>query len=261
MINIKLFESSLVKNISKLDNIDFDFIKSIKNECSNIDELTNKEMLPETNNKYAMINNSLNININSSMTLDIDNYLYNGIEINKNNIIKENQYMNNIYFIPNLDRNIYIIIYQYNDSFENYLSKNKTNIYNKFISLFNDIIQNFNIEEESEGSNDKKKKLWIPAFNIDTNLFCSNIPLNKDIDIKNEENNDMKIKEFNDFLKINYLPDANSDKNIKMNVNVDEDIIIKDKFIFAISHKKFMDYSNIPLISLVNVTRENFIKS
>ena len=255
------FESSLVKNISKLDSIDFDFIKSKNNECSNIDELTNKEMLPETNNNYAMINNCLNIKINSSMTLDIDNYLYNGIEINKNNIIKENQYMNNIYFIPNLDRNIYIIIYQYNDSFENYLYKNKTNIYNKFISLFNDIIQNFQIEDENEGSDNNKKMLWVPAFSIDTNLFCSNISLNKDIDIKNDENNDMKIKEFNDFLKINYLPDANSDKNIKMNVNIDNDIIIKDKFIFSISHKKFMDYSNIPLISLVNVTRENFIKS
>jgi hypothetical protein len=255
------FESSLVKNISKLDSIDFDFIKSINNECSNIDELTNKEMLPETNNKYAVINNCLSIKINSSITLDIDNYLYNGIEINKNNIIKENKYMNNIYFIPNLDRNIYIIIYQYNDSFENYLYKNKTNIYNKFISLFNDIIQNFQIEDENEGSDNNKKMLWVPAFSIDTNLFCSNISLNKDIDIKNDENNDMKIKEFNDFLKINYLPDANSDKNIKMNVNIDNDVIIKDKFIFSISHKKFMDYSNIPLISLVNVTRENFIKS
>ena len=39
------------------------------------------------------------------------------------------------------------------------------------------------------------------------------------------------------------------------------EVNLKDKFIFAISHKKFMDYSNIPLISLVNVTRENFIKS
>ena len=255
------FESSLVKNISKLDNIDFDFIKSKSNECSNIDELTNKDMLPEANHQYAMINNCLKIKINSSMTLDIDNYLYNGIEINKNNIIKENKYMNNLYFIPNIDRNIYIIIYQYNDTFENYLCKNKTNIYNKFISLFNDIIQNFKIEEENEGFDDNKKMLWVPAFSIDTNLFCSNISLNKELDIKNDENNDMKIKEFNDFLKINYLPDANSDKNIKMNVNIDDDIIIKDKFIFAISHKKFMDYSNIPLISLVNVTKENFIKS
>ena len=255
------FESSLVKNISKLENTDFDFIKSKTNECLNIDELTNKEMKPETNNNYAMINNYLNIQINSLMTLDIDNYLYNGIEINKNNIVKENKFMNTLYIVPNLDRDIYIIIYQYNESFENYLLKNKTNIYNKFISLFNDIIQNFNIEEEKEGGNENKKMLWIPSFSIDTNLFCSNLSLNKDIEIKNGENNDMKIKEFNDFLKINCLPDGNSDKNIKMNVNINDDVIIKDKFIFAITHKKFMDYSNIPLISLVNVTEENFIKS
>ena len=71
----------------------------------------------------------------------------------------------------------------------------------------------------------------------------------------------MNIEEFNDFLKINYLPDINSDKNIKMNINNDDYFIIKDKFLLGICHKKFMDYSNIPLISLINVTSDNFINS
>ena len=195
------------------------------------------------------------------MTLQIDKYLYNGIEINKNNILKENKYMNNLFFISNLDRNIYIIIYQYNDSFEEYLYKNKTNIYSQFISLFKDNIQNFQMEEDEQNDDSNKKVLWIPAFSIDTNLFCSNIPLSKEIEIKNDKNNDINIEEFNDFLKINYLPDINSDKNIKMNVNNDDDFIIKDKFLLGICHKKFMDYSNIPLISLINVTSDNFIKS
>ena len=255
------FESSLVKNISKLDNINFNFIKSKNNECLNINELTNNEISQEENNNYAMISNYLNIKIKSLMTLQIDNYLYNGIEINKNNIIKENKYMSNLFFISNLDKNIYIIIYQYNDSFEKYLYKNKTNIYSQFISLFKDNIQNFQMEEDNQNDDSNRKVLWVPAFSIDTNLFCSNIPLSKEIEIKNGENNDMNIEEFNDFLKINYLPDVNSDKNIKMNVNNDDDFIIKDKFLLGICHKKFMDYSNIPLISLINVTSDNFIKS
>jgi len=256
------FESSLVKNISKLDNINFDFVKSKNNNCLNINELTNNEISPDENNNYAMINNSLNIKIKSLMTLKIDNYLYNGIEINKNNIIKENKYMSNLFIISNLDNNIYIIIYQYNDSFEEYLYKNKTNIYSQFISLFKDNIQNFQMEEENENDDSDKKVLWVPAFSIDTNLFCSKIPLSNEIEIKNDKDSDMNIEEFNDFLKINYLPDINNDKNIKMNVDNDGgDFIIKDKFLLGICHKKFMDYSNIPLISLINVTSDNFIKS
>ena len=255
------FESSLVKNISKLDNINFDFVKSKNNECLNINELTNNEISPEENNNYAMISNCLNIKIKSLMTLKIDNYLYNGIEINKNNIIKESKYMSNLFFISNLDKNIYIVIYQYNDSFEEYLYQNKTNIYSQFISLFKDNIQNFQMEEDNDNDDTNKKILWLPAFSIDTNLFCSNIPLSNEIEIKNDKNKDMNIEEFNDFLKINYLPDINSDKNIKMNINNDDYFIIKDKFLLGICHKKFMDYSNIPLISLINVTSDNFINS
>ena len=255
------FESSLVKNISKLENINFDFVKSKSNDCLNINELTNNVILPEENNNYSMISNCLNIKIKSLITLKIDNYLYNGVEIYKNNIIKENKYMNNLFFISNLDKNILIIIYQYNDSFKKYLYKNKTNIYSQFISLFKDNIQNFQMADEEENDASDKKILWIPSFNIDTNLFCSNIPLSNEIEIKNDNNIDMNIEEYNDFLKINYLPDINSDKSIKMNVNADDDFVIKDKFLLGICHKKFMDYSNIPLISLINVTSDNFIKS
>ena len=117
------------------------------------------------------------------------------------------------------------------------------------------------MEEDNENDDTNKKILWLPAFSIDTNLFCSNISLSNEIEIKNDKNSDMNIEEYNDFLKINYLPDINTDKNIKMNVNTNDDFIIKDKFLLGICNKKFMDYSNIPIISLINVTSDNFVKS
>ena len=62
--------------------------------------------------------------------------------------------------------------------------------------------------------NSNKKFLWIPAFNINTNLFTSDLGMNQLINIKNNEDKDIEIKEYNEFLKINYLPDCNKDKNI-----------------------------------------------
>ena len=117
-----------------------------------------------------------------------------------------------------------------------------------------------NMKEKEDHNKENKKLLWIPSFNIDTNLFSSKLNISNDIKIKNEDNNDMNIGEFNDYFKINYLPDKHQDKNIKLNINGDENMIIKDKFIFGIYHKEFMEKLDIPLISLVNITSDNFIR-
>ena len=256
------FESSIIEKLSKLENIEFDFIKIINNNCLNIEEITNNEILSEKGNNYSIINNCLNIQICTIMSLKINNYYYNGIEINiKNNLIQESKYMNNLYFIPTINKNIYIIIYQYNESFEKDIYNKKDNIYTQFILLFKDSIKNLKLNENEDCNIDNKKILWIPSFKIDTNLFSSKLSINKDISIKNEENNDMNIQEFNDYLKINYLPDKNKDKNILININNNDDIIIKDKFLFGIYHQDFMEKLDIPIISLINVKNDNFIKS
>ena len=255
------FESSLVGKISKLENIFFDFIESKNNECLNINEISNNEILPEENHYYSMIKNFLSVHISTLMSLNIDGYLYNGIKINiKHNIIPDVKYSNNLFYLPTLNKNVFIIIYQYNSSFENDFFKNKINIYNKFTSLFKDSIKNFNLEENKEDESDNNKILWIPSFSLDTNLFSSKLSVKKDINIKNGENVDMSIQEYNEFLKINYFPDNNIDKSVKININNKDNIIIKDKFILGICHKMFMDNLDIPIISLINVTCENFIK-
>jgi hypothetical protein len=253
-------KTSLIEKLSKLEGSVFDFIKTQNNDCSNINEITNNEINLKRGFYYSILNNALNIQMNTLMTLKIDNYLFNGIQINiKNNLIKDPKYNNNLYLLPTINHNVFILLYQYNDEFETNLSKE--NIYDQFISLFNTVIKNYISEAHNDDDNNNKKILWIPSFNINTNLFSSVSEINKCINIKNNEDVDMKIDEYNEFLKISYLPDNNNDKNIEMNINnSDNDIIIKDKFIFGICHKEFLEICDIPIISLVNVTKDNFIK-
>ena len=249
--------------MSILGNNEFDFIKSNNNNCLNIGEITDNKMLPENNSYYSIINNSLNICICTLMSSKIDNYFYNGIQLNLNkNSIKDSKYMNNFYYLPTLNNNIYIIIYQYNDAFEKNFFKNQNNIYYNFISLFKDTIKILKIKETEDSNNeDDKTILWIPSFNIDTNIFSSKLGINNYINIKNEESDNISIKEFNEFLKINYLPDKNSDKNIKIKISDNDNLIIKSKFLLGIYHEQFMEQLNIPIIALINVTLDNFIKS
>ena len=253
-------KTSLIKKLSKLENKVFDFIKSQNNDCSNINEVTKNEIISKDGFYYAIMNNVLNIKMNTLMTLNIDNYLYNGIDINiKNNLVKDPKYNNNLYMLPTTNLNVFILIYQYNEEFEPYL--NKDNIFNQFTSLFNIVIKNYISEAHNDDDNTNKKVLWIPSFNINTHLFGSDLDMNNQINIINNEDQIMKIDEYNEFLKINYLPDNNKDKNIEMNIiNSDNDIIIKDKFLFGICHKDFLESCDIPIIALVNVTKGNFIK-
>ena len=254
-------KESLVEKLSNLENKVFDFIKTQNNDCSDISEITKNEITTERGFYYSMINNGLNIQMNTLMTLYLDNYLYNGIDINiKNNLIKDPKYNNNIYLLPTNNQNIFIILYQYNEEFQAFMSQDKENIYNQFTSLFKIVIKNYISEAHDDNDTNNKKTLWIPSFNIDTNLFGSELDISKNINIKNSEDNEIKINEFNEFLKICYLPDGNNDKNIEMNINIsDNDIIIKDKFLFGICHKEFMECCDIPVICLVNVTKENMI--
>ena len=174
------FESSLVGKISKLENIFFDFIESKNNECLNINEISNNEILPEENNYYSMIKNFLRVRISTFMSLNIDGYLYNGIKINiKHNIILDVKYSNNLFYLPTLNQNVFIIIYQYNSSFEKDFFKNKVNIYSKFTSLFKDSIKNFYLEENKDDETDNNRILWIPSFSLDTNLFSSKLSVKK----------------------------------------------------------------------------------
>lgn len=252
-------KTSLLEN---LDNKFFDFIKSQNNECLNINEITNNEIIPKEGFYYSILNNQLKIQINTLMTLKIENYLYNGIEINiKNNLIKEPKYNNDLYCLPTINQNVFIIIYPYNEVFEKEISKYNTNIYELFISSFKLYIKNNIFETKIDDDNSNKKFLWIPAFNINTNLFTSDLGMNQLINIKNNEDKDIEIKEYNEFLKINYLPDCNKDKNMDINLKEGEnDIIIRDKFIMGICHKEFMENFDIPIISLINITKDNFAK-
>ena len=253
-------KTSLIDILSKLENKVFDFISSQNNQCDNISEIIKNEIKPKNGFYYSIIQNALNIQMNTLMTVKLVNYLYNGITINiKNNIIKDLKYNGNLYCLSCDNKNIFIILYQYNDEFEQNLNQDNNNIYDQFTNLFNINIKKYISEVHNDNDDNNKKILWIPSFNIDTNLFSSGLEINKYINIINNDNVEMKIDEYNEFLKINYLPDDNNDKNVEMTLkSSDNDIVIKDKFLFGICHKEFLECCDTPVISLVNVTKDNF---
>ena len=94
------------------------------------------------------------------------------------------KYNCNLYCLPTNNKNIFIILYQYNEEFEINMSKDNNNIYEQFSKLFYIAIKNYISEVHDDNDNINKKTLWIPAFNINTNLFSSSLDINNYINIK-----------------------------------------------------------------------------
>lgn len=251
-------ELSTIDKISKIQNLNFDFIKYKNNNCLDIQKMTDNQISKEDNTIYPILNNNISFTLNISTSIKIDNkFLYNCIEVNPQaSIIKEKKYMNNLLYIPTSNKNIFVIIYQYNAQFEkDFFDNNKCNIYSQFISFFKDDIKYFKMENSS---NEEKIKIWIPAFDINTHLFTYKLKNIKNISVKNNNEEEKNIEKFDEIVKCNFKPDPLWEKSVKSYVD-NNDIVIKDKFLFGIFHKEFMDATDIPIISLFNVTKENFI--
>ena len=106
--------------------------------------------------------------------------------------------------------------------------------------------------------------LWLPCFEVDTQLICDKIPGYKRINIRNNtDKKDMQILEYDEIIKINFRSNLNERNNVNgnnsININQNEDIIIENDFIFGICHKEIKDRYNIPFISIAFIGKDNFI--
>ena len=250
----------------------FNYIKDQNNYISNINELENilKEKdiyLSDDNNnsqlKYAFISSIININFNSVISSSIiyNKYKYNGIKINssKNIIYIEDEII--LYTIPTNDNNILIYICLFNEKIKEIIKKydKNNNIFNGFSTFVNIISLYF--EENDNNNNDKEKMMWIPCFEIDTQLICSKISGYNKININNNnENKSVEILEYDEIVKIKLKPEMKDFKNENKDVNLTEDIIIENEFIFGLYHKEMKKKYNSPFIFLASIGKDNFIK-
>ena len=261
----------------------YNFIKKQDNNIININNLQKKIKekniyLFEGNDtlsiKYAFLSSIININFNSIISSSIiyNKYNYNGIKINssKNILSIEDDII--LYTIPTNDENILIYICPYNDKIKEIIKKydKKNNIFNGFSSFVNIISLYFEDNDNNNNNinNDTNEKiLWLPCFEINTQLICNKIPGYKKINIKdNNDKKDMDIFEYDEIIKINMKPNLNNennekDKNINnININQNEDIIIQNDFIFGIYHKEMNNKYNSPFVCLSYIGKDNFIE-
>ena len=103
--------------------------------------------------------------------------------------------------------------------------------------------------------------LWLPSFNIDTQFKCERIPILKNIEIKDKDEQKLHIKEYTEILKISYGKKKLKNNEFKYEPNLKEDIIIDNDFIFGISHKDIKNQFNNSIVFLAYIKKDNYIKS
>ena len=249
----------------------FNFIENQNNSISNIKNLQNqlrdKNLIYLSDNKninYAFLSSLINIDFDPMMSFSTkyNEFNYNGIKINtsKNIISIEDDII--LYTLPTSDENILIYVCPYNDKIKEIIKKydKNNNIFNGF-STFVNLISLY-LEENKGDNNENDKTIWVPCFEIDTQLICSRIPGYKKMNIKsNNDNAEVGIYEYNEIVKIIMNPNNSNGLSANIEVNKNEDIIIENDFLFGLYHKEMKNKYNNPFISLFIVSKYNFMKS
>ena len=250
----------------------YNYINKQNNNIINVNELEKilKEKniyLYENNDilsiKYAFLSSIININFNSIISSSIiyNKYNYIGIKINSSKNIISIEEDITIYTIPTNDENILIYICPYNDKIKEIIKKydKNNNIFNGFSSFVNIISLYF--EDNDNNNNDgNEKNIWLPCFEINTQLICNKIPGYKTINIKdNNDKKDMAIFEYDEIIKINMKTNLNNE-NDNININQKEEVIIENDFIFGIFHKEMNNKYNCPFLCLSYIRKDNFIE-
>ena len=265
------FTNSIITSSPEEIRNTFNFIKKQNNYISNINILTNnlKEKsiiyLSDNNIKnYAYLSSLINIDFNSLIISSIkyNDYSYNGIKINSSKNIISIEDDITLYTIPTNDENILIYICPYNDKIKEIIKKydKNNNIFNGF-STFVNLISLYS-EDNNGGHNENDKMVWLPCFDIDTQLICNKIPGYNKINIKNnDDNTEMDIFEYDEIIKINMKSNYNNNNGGNVEVNKNEDIIIENDFLFGLYHKEMKNKYNNPFISLIYIGKDNFLKA
>ena len=266
LINTSNENNSFLEDISKYSSL---FIKEQNNNLDNIINISPDSLLIETKDKikYSYITSMLNTKIMPYISTLYNKKIYNIFKINLSEFNKEKK----IYVIPSSEEKISFYIYQCEEDSDIKKEINKNNDDFNIFEYFNKLINpesdnekdNKNDDEEYkfEENDENKKLLWIPSFNIDTQLLCNKIPTLKNIIIKDSNGKKFDIKEYNEILKISFGTNELNSNTFMYEPNLNEDIIIEKDFILAISHKEIKNQFNNSIAFLIYITKDNFINS
>ena len=240
------------------------FISDQNNNCTNLQNipLNNNLLIVNKNNtniKYSYLITSLKCKLEINKTIKYNNYFYHGIKIDINNNVTIVDDDIALYNLPTSDENITVCLCPYNKTVKKIIkkydkNKNMFNSFNTFLNLVSLYINDVN----GNKTDNSAKLLWIPCFNIDTQMIVGSLPDYKHINIQNSFGNHMNIVEYNELLKVGFLPGNNFAEN--ESVDLKQDMIIGDDFLFCLCHKDIKNKFNLSIISLAYVTKENWNK-
>ena len=205
------------------------------------------------NNKQCdLISLKLNLKVNKGISFKYNNYIYNRIEGEIMLLNNENN-NNQFYLIQSNDNSNSILISQLTKELKSKIINNQKNIYEIFNSLYCNI---------SKENNKKNKIIYIPSFNIKSQLSTNNInSIENNISINNVNNEKLFFDSIDEIFDVQWNYDEDLNNNFKILPNeTNDDIIIKDSFIFGIINYSILASYKIPFIQLYFVTKEHWNK-
>lgn len=202
------------------------------------------------NSIFSYIKMTLIPKLYSNITCTHNGYSYNRIEVEKYGTLKDTQTGSTIYVIPTADQSTSILLCEISPELQKNLFDNYTqNIYEKFYSY----VESLSNEEQSS----EKKFIWVPSFDIKTHLSCGSVNYLSDVHIK-KESQELSLQNYDEFINANFKGD-NSKENSFSVEPTDKDIIIGNSFLLGVSNIGIAKNLKIPVIALLNITKENWI--
>ena len=218
--------------------------------------------------QYAYTSSALKFNFSQIISYSIvyNEIVYNGIKINSSSNIIQIEEDIELYTIPTNDENILIYICPYNEKIQEIIKKydKYNNIFNGFSTFVNLI--NLYFDDNIQENNGEERKIWVPCFEIDTQLICDKIPGYQKIIIKNnDDNKELSLFEYDEIIRISIKPKINDNAKEETNeenddINMDDnDIVIENDFLFGIYNKEMKNKYSVPFVSLAYVGKDNFL--
>ena len=187
--------------------------------------------------------------LNSRITLEYNSYYYNRIESDIG-VLSETKTNSKFYFIPTKSLTTSIMICQLTSELKE-LFNNNNNIYETFYSFYSNLIQ------------DSKniKVIQIPCFEYEGQFSSTGlISIGKKVKIFDENNSELYFNTVDQLFNVKMDIDNNMENNFKIKANISNDeVIIDDDFLLGICNVEILTSTNIPLIQLFIISKENWI--
>ena len=191
--------------------------------------------------------------LRSEISIKLNKIYYNRIE-DKLEILYDGSSNSKIYLIPTFDKETKIIIAELTKNLKKKIIEKNGNIYENFYDLYDKL--------EPDKENNSMKTLYIPSFSIESRLCSSHIiNIENNINILDKKNNNsLYINSVDEFFQIDWYFEMNLNNNFQIKPN-ENDIIIKDMFLFGVFNEKIWDINRIPATHLYIITKDYWNKS